>query len=133
MTEQTVWDKLQSYQFDPELSSPDISPTVFRERGSAAAGACVSGLTSNSTRLSTIYQQICVGLIENMECLLPLRQLYTCGVREVLCTGSMFSMHPMLLPAVKRVYSGLDVRHAGETSAAYGAMLMALNLSTSSE
>ena len=48
------------------------------------------------------------------------------------CPLVKYSTVQMLLLIVKCVYSGLDVRHAGEMSAVYGAVLAALNLSTSS-
>lgn len=124
ITEQCVWEKLASYKFDTELSSPIVLPTLYQERGSTVTGASLTGLRCENTRLSTIYQQICVGLISNIQTLLPLQQLTVTGINEIICTGSMFTSHPILKPIVRQIYNGMNVNFVDETNAAFGAVLM---------
>lgn len=108
----------------------EIKPTLNKERATPDAdhsGASVTNILSDNISLSSVYQQLCLGLINNVHTMIPQDVLLSGGVTEILCTGSVFKRHPQIVASVRQIYDRMIVKVVDNVDAAYGAVLIAVN------
>ena len=131
-TEELIWSKLSSMATSPLSTSANnsgvqITPTLLKERATASTnfdGASVTNITSNNLSLAAVYHELCKSLVRNIQDMVPASYLHQCGVREILCTGSIFRRHAVIYEAVKLLFDGMSVKLIDDVDAAYGATLM---------
>ena len=122
--EDLIWQKLASFSAPLPKNNLTISPLLINERATPlATGAWAEGIRTHNVSLAELYQATCSGIIRNIATILPLETLLAQGVKEIICTGSIFNRHPYLVTSVQETFNGLSVSLGGECDAAYGAVI----------
>ena len=101
-----------------------IVPTLHGERHNTEKYAQVLNIRSNNISLTNIIHQIYVGLISNLFEIMPLKALKGLGIKQIVCSGALFSDNH-LLKCVVQNYTGLHCIVKSDVDASYGAAVSA--------